>query len=561
MKQTKLDLNQLTPLDGKPVSDSVSINQGGLLKIVVKNKSLGLILMSSLFFLSCGQIDSLSSGKLSDQKGAESPTPAPAEDLTTVQNYIVVLKQNPTLLKSTQADAKVQVNQSLEKIQQRFQIANAVHVFTAALHGGVYKLSGQQAQQLAKDESVAYVEKDQIIHLSAAQANAPWGLDRIDQSGLPLDKTFSYSGSGTGVNAYVIDTGILFSHQEFGGRAVSGADFVDNDGDATDCNGHGTHVSGTIGGKTFGVAKNVNLIGVRVLDCNGSGSYSGVIAGVDWVTANHKKPAVANMSLGGPISQALEDAIANSIKAGVTYALAAGNDNQSACLSSPSRMANAIKVGSTTNTDQRSSFSNFGPCVDIFAPGSDIESAWDTSPSSTNTISGTSMATPHTTGVLALYLEKNPASSPDQAKAALIAGSISGKVASAGTGSPNKLLNTAFIVGAVPPPPPVDNSVLSNGVVTAAIAGAKSSEKVFTLPISAGAKNLVIEMSGGQPDADLYVKFGAKPSTSAYDCRPYTSNNNEKCSVSAPSAGVYYVVVRGYSDFSGVVIKASYSVK
>ena len=359
------------------------------------------------------------------------------------------------------------------------------------------------------------------------------------------------------MNAYVIDTGILNTHVEFQGRASSGADLVDNDSDATDCNGHGTHVAGTIGSKSFGVAKNVKLIGVRVLDCGGSGSYAGVIAGVDWVTANHVKPAVANMSLGGPISQALEDAIANSIKAGVTYALAGGNENRSACLGSPARMKEAIKVGSTTNTDVRSSFSNFGECVDIFAPGSDIESTWDTSNTSTNIISGTSMATPHVAGVLALYLEKNVSASPAQAKVALLAGSVSGKVSSPGTGTPNKLLNTAYIAGSAPPPPANDN-VLVNGVASAVIAGAKNAEKLFTITVPAGAKNLVFEMSGGSPDADLYVKFGAKPTTSNFDCRPYASSNNEKCAFTTAINGVYHVMVRGYSAFSGVVVKATY---
>lgn len=296
------------------------------------------------------------------------------------------------------------------------------------------------------------------------------------------------------------------------------------------------------------------------MDCNGSGTYSGVIAGVDWVTANHKGPSVANMSLGGPVSQALEDAIANSIKSGVTYAVAAGNDNKSACLSSPSRLKAAITVGSTTNTDARSSFSNYGECVDIFAPGSNIESAWDTSPSSTQIISGTSMATPHVAGVLALYLEKNPSASHEQAKNALIAGSLSGKISSAGAGSPNRLLNTAFLAG-LTPPPPIDDNVLVNGVTTAAFSGAQSSEKFFTLSIPSGAKNLVIEMSGGTPDADLYVKFGSKPDLTSYDCRPYLSGNKEKCNFSSPKAGTYYVMARGYSAFAGVVLKASYSKK
>lgn len=485
---------------------------------------------------------------------------AETETSSDVNTYIVVLKQQPSQLKATQAQAEVVVQASLTKIENELQLNSAVHQFTAALHGGVYKLNTKEVSRLSQHPQVAYVEKDQIVKLSAAQLNPTWGLDRIDQASLPLDQSYNVGLSGQNVTAYVIDTGILNSHNEFEGRASSGFDFIDNDSDATDCNGHGTHVSGTIGGKTYGVAKKVKLVGVRVLDCNGSGSYSGVIAGVDWVTANHKGASVANMSLGGPISQALEDAIANSIKAGVVYAIAAGNSNQSACLSSPARLKEAIKVGSTTNLDARSSFSNYGECVDIFAPGSDIESAWDTSNSATNKISGTSMATPHVAGVLSLLLEKSPSLSQEQAKNVIIEGSLSNKISSAGAGSPNRLLNTAFLGGGVvEPPKPIDENVLQNGVSSVAISGAKGSERVLTLQVPAGAKNLVIEMSGGTPDADLYVKFGSKPTTASYDCRPYLGSNNEKCSISSIKVGTYHVMVRGFSAFKGAVVKASYS--
>jgi subtilisin family serine protease len=244
------------------------------------------------------------------------------------------------------------------------------------------------------------------------------------------------------VRAYIIDTGIRTTHTQFGGRASAVFDAFGGNGQ--DCNGHGTHVAGTVGGSTYGVAKSALLRAVRVLNCSGSGSTSGVISGVDWVTANHISPAVANMSLGGGASSALDTAVNNSINSGVTYSIAAGNSNTDACTQSPARVAAAITVGSTTSSDARSSFSNIGTCVDIFAPGSSITSAWSTSDTATNTISGTSMATPHVTGATALYLQSHPGSSPATIRNALVNNSTTGHITNVGAGSPNRLLYTLF---------------------------------------------------------------------------------------------------------------------
>lgn len=316
------------------------------------------------------------------------------------------------------------------------------HRYNEALLGFAGALPDVAVQALQRNPHVDFIEVDGVVSIDATQSPATWGIDRIDQRSLPLSNSFTYTATGAGVTAYIVDTGITYGHNEFGGRASFGYDAFGGNG--ADCNGHGTHVAGTVGGSTYGVAKGVNLVAVRVLDCGGSGSTSGVIAGVDWVATYAKKPAVANMSLGGSASSSLDNAVTNAINKGVTFGVAAGNSNRDACRYSPARTAAAITVGATTNTDARASYSNYGTCLDLFAPGSSITSAWYTSNTATNTISGTSMATPHVVGVAALYLQGNPSAAPATVRTALVNNATTGKVTNAGRGSPNVLLYTNY---------------------------------------------------------------------------------------------------------------------
>jgi subtilisin family serine protease len=316
------------------------------------------------------------------------------------------------------------------------------HVYQNAINGFAVEMTPEEAEALSQDFRVAYVEEDSVVTADVTQSNPPWGLDRIDQRNRPLSATYTYNFTGAGVRAYVIDTGIRTTHTQFGGRASNVFDAFGGSG--ADCNGHGTHVAGTIGGSTYGVAKSSMPRGVRVLDCNGSGSNSGVIAGVDWVRLNGIQPAVANMSLGGGISSALDTAVNNLHNANITIAVAAGNSNANACNSSPARAANAITVGSTTTTDARSSFSNFGTCLDLFAPGSGILSSWFSSDTATATLSGTSMASPHVAGVAALYKQANPSASSTTIRNAIVNNATTNIVTNPGTGSPNRLLYSLF---------------------------------------------------------------------------------------------------------------------
>ncbi|KEF33192.1 peptidase S8 [Deinococcus sp. RL] len=413
------------------------------------------------------------------------------------------------------------------------------HLYSQTIEGFAARLSAQNLQALRADPRVKYIEQDGVMRMTATQTGATWGLDRIDQRNLPLDGNYVYNSTASGVKAYIIDTGINTAHANFGGRAVWGTNTT-GDGNNSDCQGHGTHVAGTVGSATWGVAKGVQLVAVKVLGCDGSGTNSGVIAGVNWAVSNKGSgAAVANMSLGGGFSQAVNDAVNSAASKNLIMAVAAGNENQNACNVSPASAASAITVGSTTNTDARSSFSNYGSCLDIFAPGSNITSTWIGSTTATNTISGTSMATPHVAGAIALLIAGGNTTN-SAVTSALLNNATTGKVTNAMTGSPNRLLYVGS--GATTPPP----STGTTTTYTGSVSSRTSSYKPGTSGFSYAGGTLKATLSGpAGTDFDLYLQ---KWNGSAWaDVAASEGASSSESITYAASQGTYRWEVYAYS--------------
>ncbi len=488
--------------------------------------------------------------------------------------YIVVLNEEAASLAHERAAQRSQRDQRGAAVDMRPEVpqvaqqmgreyrAEVRQTFEHVLRGFVVKADERAIARILEDDRVAFVEEDGVVTLNqTTQPNATWGLDRVDQRDLPLDGTYTYDTTASNVHTYIVDTGVRASHNDFGGRGTSGFSSINDGRGSDDCNGHGTHVAGTVAGETWGVAKAAVIHPVRVLDCQGSGTNSGVIDGMDWVAANATSPAVANMSLGGGASTATDNAVTNMRNAGVTVVVAAGNENQDACNVSPARSGSAITVGSTTSNDSRSNFSNWGTCVDIFAPGSDITAPWHTSNSATNTISGTSMAAPHVAGIVALYLAGNTTASPAQVENAIYDNGSQGRLSGIGSGSPNLLAYSRFDGDGDDgggDDGGDDGGELENGEAVTNLSGSQGSETFFSIEVPAGAENLEIAISGGTGDADLYVRYGAEPTQSTYDCRPYLNGNNETCTFDEPDAGTWHIMIHGWEAYSGVTMVASF---
>jgi len=429
-------------------------------------------------------------------------------------SYIVVL--NPDLVRAPDDEFSTlpSVPEVVEEMLEIRGQGRLKHLYEHALKGFSVRLSEEEAAELADDYRVEYVEEDGEVSLDATQSSPTWGLNRIDQRDLPLDTVYTYNQTGTGVHAYILDTGLRATHVQFAGRVGNGYTAIADGGGTNDCHGHGTHTAGTVGGTTHGVAKNVTIHPVRVLSCTGSGTTSGVVAGINWVTANQVKPAVANMSLGGGASSSLDTAVANSVAAGVTYAVSAGNSATDACTQSPARTPSALTVGATTSADAQASYSNFGTCLDLYAPGSSVTSAYYTSDTATATMSGTSMASPHVAGAAALYLETNPTATPAMVGQAIVALASQNKVTGAGAGSPNLLLHSLF-AGGTPADQTAPQTWITSPVNGATVSG--------TVTVAASATD-----ASGVSSVEFFVDgiWKCTDTTAPYTCSWDTSNAN-----------------------------------
>ncbi|GGR95569.1 S8 family peptidase [Deinococcus sedimenti] len=485
----------------------------------------------TLLLAACGSQQTAPTTDVADRGQTSAPLLGTTNPEAIPGQYIVVFSDGAAADLSSQSASGLISSLGLDA-----QGVQVQQVYSAALNGFAAKLSSQNLAKLQGDKRVKYIEQDAMMHMTATQTGATWGLDRIDQRNLPLDGSYTYNSTASGVKVYIIDTGINTAHTNFGGRAIWGTNTT-GDGNNSDCQGHGTHVAGTVGSSTWGVAKGASLIAVKVLDCQGSGTNSGVIAGVNWAVTNKgSATAVANMSLGGGFSQAVNDAVNSAAGKNLIMAVAAGNENQNACNVSPASAASAITVGSTTNTDARSSFSNFGTCVDLFAPGSNITSTWIGSTTATNTISGTSMASPHVAGAAALLVAAGNTTN-SAVTSAMINNATPNKVTSAGTGSPNRLLFTG--TGTVTPPP-------AGTTYTGTVSTGTNSYQPGTAGFSYAGGTLKGNLSGPSgTDFDLYLQKLSSGSWTTV-ARAEGSTSTEAITYTATS-GTYRWRVYGYS--------------